>query len=220
VTPDARAAAPAVEAAATAPTAPTPPSAGEDAAALANMAPIIEARDALRRRDAAKLAALAASTSAANHPQASWVAYWELTNRLNGATVDEVEAFYTRWRGRYVEDRLRNDWLLELGRRRDWPAFTRDFPRFRMNDDREVTCYSLLTQHLAGQPVKAAAMEAWLEQRDADDGCHLMAATLVDAQVFNNADVWVKVRAAIDASRLRAVTSPRAQAPPADATWT
>ena len=42
-------------------------------------------------------------------------------------------------RGTYVEDRLRNDWLLELGRRRDWAAFARDFPRFRMNDDREVT---------------------------------------------------------------------------------
>ena len=52
-------------------------------------------------------------------------------------------AFAERWRGTYVEDRLRNDWLLELGRRRDWANFNAEFPRFRMNDDREVTCYAL-----------------------------------------------------------------------------
>ena len=62
----------------------------------------------------------------------------------------ELDAFYARWPGTYVEDRLRNDWLLELGKRRDWVNFARDFPRFRMNDDREVTCYALLTQHLDG----------------------------------------------------------------------
>ena len=92
-----------------------------------------------------------------------------------------MEAFYPRWPGTYVEDRLRNDWLLELGRRRDWANFSRDFPRFRMNDDREVTCYALLTQHLAGQDVREAARSAWLAQRDLDDGCNLLASTLFAA---------------------------------------
>ena len=53
----------------------------------------------------------------------SWVDYWELNNRLDEAQQDELNAFYERWRGTYVEDRLRNDWLLELGRRRDWANF-------------------------------------------------------------------------------------------------
>jgi soluble lytic murein transglycosylase len=55
-----------------------------------------------------------------------WVDYWDLGRRLNEAQQAEVEAFYERWSGSYVEDRLRNDWLLELGKRRDWPNFTRD----------------------------------------------------------------------------------------------
>jgi soluble lytic murein transglycosylase len=45
-----------------------------------------------------------------------WVDYWELNNRLVEAKTDELEAFYARWPGSYVEDRLRNDWLLELGK--------------------------------------------------------------------------------------------------------
>ena len=45
-----------------------------------------------------------------------------------------------------------------------------------MNDDREVTCYALLTRHLNGVDVREAARAAWFAQRDLDDGCNLLAA--------------------------------------------
>ena len=82
---------------------------------------VLDAREALRKKDKAQL--VAATVAARQHPLALWVDYWELSNRLGAAQVDEVEAFYARWPGTYVEDRLRNDWLLELGRRRDWANF-------------------------------------------------------------------------------------------------
>ena len=105
---------------------------------------VVEARDAARKHDRNRLAAARAALQAGNHPLTAWVEYWDLSNRLAEVQTAEVEAFYARWPGSYVEDRLRNDWLLELGRRRDWPALARDYPRFRMNDDREVSCYALL----------------------------------------------------------------------------
>ncbi len=174
---------------------------------VATDAPIVEARDAYRRRDSAKLNAVRTAMAAQSHPLTSWADYWELTARLGTATAEDVEAFYKRWQGRYVEDRLRNDWLLELGRRREWGALAKEFPRFRMNDDREVTCYAVLTKHLAAKPnqasVKAEALAAWAEQRDTDDGCQMMAATLLHAQVFTADDVWAKVRSAVEAARMR-----------------
>jgi soluble lytic murein transglycosylase len=118
--------------------------------------------------------------------------------------ADEVEAFYTRWAGTYVEDRLRNDWLLELGRRRDWAGFSRDFPRFRMNDDREVTCYATLIDHLAGKDVRAAARAAWLAQRDIDDGCQLLAQTMYDDKAFGDDEVWRRLRQSAEYGRQRA----------------
>lgn len=163
---------------------------------------IVDARDALTRKDRPRLAALKAGT--VDHPLAQWVDYWELGNRLNEVQVAEVEAFYARWPGTYVEDRLRNDWLLELGRRRDWANFARDFPRFRMNDDREVTCYALLTRHIAGEDVRAAARAAWFAQREADDGCHTMATVLFEAKAFGAEDVWQKTRLAVEANRPKA----------------
>ena len=172
----------------------------------------VEAREALRKKDAPRLAQLRERAIGQQHPLALWVDYWELGNRLAQAQQPELDTFYARWSGSYVEDRLRNDWLLELGRRRDWANFTREFPRFRMNDDREVTCYAILTEHLAAKEAskdlppayKARALEAWLAQRDLDDGCQLLGATLFEARTFNADDVWAKARSATDANKLRA----------------
>ena len=166
---------------------------------------IIEAREALRKKDRPRLAALRAAAMVERHPLAMWADYFDLSNRLVDAQQDELTAFFTRWGGTYVEDRLRNDWLLELGKRRDWTNFALEAPRFRMNDDREVACYAMLLDQQAGKDVRDAALAAWLAQREADDGCALLAAQLVDAKVFSAADVWRKARSATEANRPRAL---------------
>ncbi len=166
---------------------------------------VVEAREALRKKDRPRLAAARAAALAERHPLAMWVDYFDLSNRLVDAQQDEVTAFFTRWSGTYVEDRLRNDWLLELGKRRDWANFALEAPRFRMNDDREVTCYNLMLDQQNGKDVRDAALATWLAQREADDGCALLAGQLVDAKIFTAADVWRKARAAAEANRPRAV---------------
>ncbi len=163
---------------------------------------VVDAREALRKKDLGALAA--ASKAVAGHPLAQWVDYWELSNRLDSASAGEVEKFYMRWPGTYVEDRLRNDWLLELGKRRDWDNLVRDYPRFRMNDDREVSCYALYTQHIGGKDVRAEARSAWFDQRDADDGCTLLADTLFQAGRFGPDEVWQKLRLSVLANRTSA----------------
>jgi soluble lytic murein transglycosylase len=164
----------------------------------------VQAREAFRLKDKTLLFTLRQVAAAQQHPLASWIEYWEIANRLPEATAAEFEAFAERWRGTYVEDRLRNDWLLELGRRRDWAAVRAEFPRFRMNDDREVTCYALLASHFEGlQDVRAAARKAWLAQREPDEGCQLMAATLLEQRVFGADEVWQALRVAVELNRPR-----------------
>jgi soluble lytic murein transglycosylase len=165
--------------------------------------PVVQAREALRKKDGAQLAQLRQATQRSGHPLAQWVDYFEIGNRLGAAQQPELDAFFARWPGTYVEDRLRNDWLLELGRRRDWANFRVEFPRFRMNDDREVTCYALLTQHLDGQDVREAARAAWFAQRELDDGCNLLATTLREARRLSDADLWHEARLSVENNRLR-----------------
>ena len=162
---------------------------------------VVDARDALRKRDRNRLAALRAQAAAEKNPFAMWVDYWELQNRIGEVQPLEFAAFVQRWSGTYVEDRLRNDWLLELGRRRDWANLAAEYPRFRMNDDREVTCYALAADQLAGKDVKESAVAAWMAQKDGDDGCNVLATTLRDARLLSNGELWTKARQSMEAGK-------------------
>ena len=162
---------------------------------------VLEARDAARQRNRPRVAAALAALQADRHALLPWADYWDLSSRLREATQPELEAFYQRWPDSYVEDRLRNEWLRELGRRRDWPNLAREYPRFKMADDREVQCWWLLTEHLSGQDVRSSARAAWLAQREADDGCDMLATALVDGGQFSVDDVWLKVRLSLEINR-------------------
>ena len=169
----------------------------------AEAAPIVEAREALRRKDKPRLLALRDSTAARGHPLALWVDFWELQQRLPEALPEEVDAFLARHAGTYVEDRLRNDWLLELGRRKDFARIAEHYPRFRMNDDREVSCYAQLADHLAGRGKREAARSAWHAQRDVDAGCSQLGAAMAESGQLEPPELWLRARQALDTDRLR-----------------
>jgi soluble lytic murein transglycosylase len=159
---------------------------------------VLDAREAFRTRNLRRLAELRATAVQQRHPLLGWVEYWDTTLRLAELTQADLEAFYSRHSGTYVEDRLRNDWLLELGRRRDWANFARDLPRFRMADDREVACYGHLPEPRDG------ALAAWMAQRESDDGCALLGRALLDTGRIGGPEVWARLRVLVDANRARA----------------
>ena len=165
----------------------------------------VQARDAWVKRDRKRLAPLVDAARAQAHPLAGWVEYFDLNARLAEVRQPEMDAFYARYPGSYVEDRLRNDWLLELGRRRDWAGFRRDHAPYQMRDDREVACYALLADHLAGTRIDAdAARTAWMAQKDGDDGCNALATTFFEAGLFKPDTAWAKARQALEQGRPRA----------------
>lgn len=174
---------------------------------------ILEMSQAFRQGNKGKLAQLL--PQARGHALEPWAAYWELKSRLDTAGTQEVEDFFTRFAGTYQEDRLRNDWLLLLGQRRDWTHFAAEYPKYRMNDDREVRCYALLVANLtqgASAPATLAdeVRRNWFAQRE-DDGCTLAASRLIgDAQGpqrLTAADAWRKARLALEANRPRAAAA-------------
>ena len=176
---------------------------------------VTDAREAWRIRDRSRLAAMRQAAFDQQHPLASWFDYWELNARLSDAQQPEINAFYARWPGAYVEDRLRNDWLLELGHRRDWANFRRDHASYKMQDDREVACYALLADP-PRRDLRETARAAWYAQRDADEGCNMLAATLHENGVLKDSDVWRKLRLVVETNRPRAVKQTSALLPKAD----
>ena len=136
-----------------------------------------------------------------------WAAYWELSARLDEASAAEVQDYFARFAGSYQEDKLRSEWLLQLGRNRDWAAFNREYPKYRMSDDKSLRCYGLLTDHLAtGNNVNAAVMQTWLGQKDADEGCAAAAEQLVKDHSMMAAEVWPRARLGMENDRLKVAT--------------
>ncbi len=172
---------------------------------------VLEMNQAFKRGDTRKLSQMLPQLR--GHALEPWAAYWELRARLDSASTQEIQGFFSRYAGTYQEDRLRNDWLLLLGQRRDWTTFEAEHPKFRMNDDREVRCYALLVQYLTQGPAAPVTLgdevrRHWLAQREADDGCAHAASRMIGdkdgPRRLSAADAWHKARLATEANRPRA----------------
>lgn len=167
---------------------------------------LLEMQQAFRKGDRKKLEQLL--PAARGHVLEPWAAYWELKVRLAEAMPQEVQAFLQRYAGSYQEDRLRNDWLLLLGQRRDWAQFAEQHPGYRMSDDREVRCYALLIDQIKGMAPASAADDVrrnWYALRDADDGCTHAASEFYSDKKLSALDMWRKARLGVEANRLRVV---------------
>lgn len=166
---------------------------------------ILEMSQAFKQGNAKRLSALLPRVR--GHVLEPWGAYWELRARLEVANPGEIEEFLARYAGTYQEDRLRNDWLLVLGQRREWGSFMAEYPNFRMNDDRSVRCYALLTEFSSGKLEVSSEVQAlWLALREADEGCAAAAEQQIKAGKIRPETVWLRARLGMENDRLRIAT--------------
>jgi soluble lytic murein transglycosylase len=167
---------------------------------------ITDMAQAFKRGDRKRLSALL--PQAKGHLLEPWAAYWELKSRLEEASNQEVRAFFARYPATYQEDRLRNDWLLLLGQRRDWSTLADEHQHYRMRDDRELRCYFLTVELLEKGPqanptIADEVRKNWMTMKEADDGCTLAADRLYFTKQFTALDIWRKARLMVEHNRPR-----------------
>jgi soluble lytic murein transglycosylase len=164
--------------------------------------PLLEMSQAFKKGDRKRLSALL--PQAQGHLLEPWAAYWELNARLDEASTQDIQAFLARYAGSYQEDRLRNDWLLLLGKRQDWATFMAEYPKYRMGDDRSVRCYALLTEaQSSGADVAAQVQEHWLALKEADEGCAAAAGQQLQAGKLKPQAAWLRARLGFENDRPR-----------------
>lgn len=164
---------------------------------------LLDMREAARRGDLPRLQALLPATR--GHVLEPLAVYWDARARLASAPATDTRAALDRLAGTYWEDRLRADWLAQLGLARDWTTFADQWPRYRMGDERALRCYAALADTAAGRLAPEAAAERvaadWLAQREADDGCSTAARSLLEQGALKPATAWLRARLAIESGR-------------------
>ena len=153
-------------------------------------------REAALRGETGEANRLAARLS--SYPIQSYVEYYRLYPRLPSAPEGEIRQFLEHYDGTAIADRLRNDWLLLLGRARDWRVFDEQYPRFALNDDTQVKCYALQSRLAKGENVTKAARELLQQPKYYGDACVELIGKLAQDKKFNESDVWRQVRLAVE----------------------
>lgn len=126
----------------------------------------------------------------------SYVDYYRIRPLLQQVdnAEPEVRAFLNRYAGTAIADRMRNDWLLALGRAGRWTIFDEQFPLFKLQDDVQLKCYDLMSRALKGQQVAREAREVLVRPRSYGAGCTDLIDLLVEKKQFNNDDVQMQLQ--------------------------
>lgn len=167
-------------------------------------------REAARHDDTAR--AFDYASRLGDYPLQGYVEYYSLEPRLRTASEADIRGFLQRHDGTAIADRMRTDWLLELGRRREWETFDEQYALLQANDDLQVKCFALMSKAVKGQNVADDARALLTSPKDYGEPCHALIATLAQAGQFDRDDVWAQIRLAADqnylpsARRLTALT--------------
>jgi soluble lytic murein transglycosylase len=160
---------------------------------------VLEAREAFRLGDRAKLARQLETVR--GHELEPYVEYWLLRLRLEEAAPGEVGDFVTRHGGSYVAEKLRSDWLKVLGKRGQWEIFDRIYSR-AIQPDQELACYALQSRLQAGDPSALdEGRPLWFRQLDLPDSCVPVMERLIADGRLKASDVWRRLRLLLENKR-------------------
>ena len=127
----------------------------------------IDLREAAKKNDVFRTQQLAANLS--NYPYDDYVAYFRIKpqwfDSAGGARADtsadaQVYSFLRQYEGSALADRMRNDWLLVLGKRKDWASFDTEYAKFVLDDDTQVKCYALQSKLAQGENPTKLSIDA------------------------------------------------------------
>ena len=154
-------------------------------------------RDAARNDNPARVNQLAGQL--ANYEIASYVDYYRLKVRFRAASEAEIREYLQKYHGSAIADRLRNDWLLELGRRGEWSLFDEQYPQFELNDDLQLKCYDLTSKAIKSQRVADDARALLTTPKEFGEACVGLISQLAQNKQFTEADLWYQMRLASEA---------------------
>ncbi len=172
----------------------------------------VQARHAMVRNDRARFEAAAAQ--ATGHPLSVYLDYWRLRLRLfekpangqaentgsDGSADQDVEAFLARHPHTLVGDLLRRDWILDLGRRGEWPRVDEQINRWILRDDTQAHCRGWQSAAVQGRPMSEEAARTLFSPREYGEACGALIETLAADGSLTEDDLRRLLRLSLEAN--------------------
>ena len=134
-----------------------------------------------------------------SHPLFPYIAYWRLQKGSNMANDDQVTDFLSTYPDTWLAERVRAEWLKQLGRREMWPAYLAEYPRLARPDSTHQ-CYARRAELAAGNRNQLKeAIALWFSGRDLPSACNALFAQFMVEGLINREDVWRRLRLALEA---------------------
>ena len=145
-----------------------------------------------------------ALAQARGHLLEHYVEYWALRLRIDTASAAEIERFLKVSAGSAVGDRMRTDWLKQLGRTGDWVRFEQVGQGFD-TDDSEIACFrATLAVRNGSKEVQPAPRGIWEDRLT--EACADAFASLVRAKQLTAEDALWRFRTTADGGTLLAAS--------------
>lgn len=127
--------------------------------------------------------------------------FWLLQAQINQLPDAEIHRFLERYPSSYLGDRLRADWLRALARRGDWTTFETEWPQLvNWEPGSDLHCYRLqLAVQRSDTTTLREARPFWFSEKRAPEACETLFDTLLERAVLSQADVWARLRLALQA---------------------
>jgi soluble lytic murein transglycosylase len=173
----------------------------------------VEAREAFRGGERVHLARIAESLRDTEF--APWVEHWRLRLRIEEDSFEGVHDFLEREAGSYLAEKVRGEWLRQLGKRQDWKTFQQEYPSLAQ-PDQELACYALQARLVRQQDVTALdeARPLWFNTVDLPDSCQPLMDRLLADKRLDADDIWTRVRRLIEVRKFSAARNVARNLPP------
>lgn len=165
-----------------------------------------KARDAYQTKNEAALTDALQQMQAQQYLLAPYATYWLMLLQMSNPNVDmsneRMQAFFNQYADYPFTDRLRGEWLKQLGKRQDWKTLLDEYPRFQ-RDDVGVKCYVLQARAQAGDAqALVEAKDIWLSAIDQPSNCGQLFDIMQKANVLKDEDIWARFRLALQEGKL------------------
>ncbi len=161
----------------------------------------LAARDAARAGDRVRLERLVGELQ--GYELAPYVEYWRLQPELkNDIDPSTIRSFLARNEGSYIAEKMRSDWLKQLGKQQRWELFDAEYPAL-VQPDQELSCYALQSRRARRDSgMLDDAMPLWLNLIEPPESCYpVLEALILEKRVLADG-VWARIRRQVEASRL------------------